>query len=526
MRSSHGRPVRAFRRISGLAALCCALGAGIPVLAPPGVAAAEGRAAPGPAAFPGGAPQAAVEPGGTARGAVREQADLSLRSELGLRGDDQKADAAGATDAATDAATTGTTDAADAQPETQRQTTAGTSTAVEAAAGEAGTADDGVYEYRITVVNHGPSQAVNVTVTDELPAALTFVSSPDGCTAQARQITCGPLATLDVGRSHTWLLTVRLADDYSGDGSDIVNVAAVTSQTADPDPANNTASLTGLPVPPVPPVPPVTGKADLSLRKTAVLPGGKRWVSPGDTFTYRVTVHNNGPAAARSVQVTDPLPDVLRFVSSSDGCAPAEPAGQTVVCPVLNRLPAGDSAVYEIVVQVRENSVPRSSGPSALSSGYGHDGDGDGDGDGHGHGHGHDGDDGHGHDGDDGHGHDGDDGHGHGKASEIDNIASVTSATPDPVPGNNENASGTTGPGGGPLLLKEPSRPTRPGPTYPGPTHSGPVHPTRPGPTHQGRPGPHLADTGGDLPGWLPWSAVLALASGASMVALSRRASR
>ncbi|MFI1888729.1 DUF11 domain-containing protein [Streptomyces jumonjinensis] len=501
MRSSHGRPVRAFRRISGLAALCCALGAGIPVLAPPGVAAAaEGSPAPGPAAAsPGGAPQAAVEPGGTARGAVREQADLSLRSELGLRSDGQKADAAGTTDAAT----AGTTDAADgAQPETQRQTTAGTSaaaeagtsTAVEAAADEAGTADDGVYEYRITVVNHGPSQAVNVTVTDELPAALTFVSSPDGCTAQARQITCGPLATLDVGRSHTWLLTVRLADDYSGDGSDIVNVAAVTSQTADPDPANNTASLTGLPVPPVPPV---TGKADLSLRKTAVLPGGKRWVSPGDTFTYRVTVHNNGPAAARSVQVTDPLPDALRFVSSPDGCAPAEPAGQTVVCPVLNRLPAGDSVVYEIVVQVRENSAPRSGAPGVLSSGDGHDGDG------------------HGHDGDDGHG------HGHGKAREIDNIASVTSATPDPVPGNNKNASGTTGPDGGPLLLKEPSRPT-----HPGPTHPGPVHPTRPGPTHQGRPGPHLADTGGDLPGWLPWSAVLTLASGASMVALSRRASR
>ncbi|WP_078868561.1 DUF11 domain-containing protein [Streptomyces sp. NRRL B-1347] len=206
-------------------------------------------------------------------------------------------------------------------------------------------APDGVYEYRITAVNHGPSQAVGVTVQDRLPGALVFVSSADGCTASGRTVTCGPLPELAVGASHTWVVTVRLADDYEGDGRDIVNLASVSSQTRDPDASNNTASVTGLPVPPD------WGRADLTLTKTAVLPGGREWVRPGETFTYRITVHNNGPGTARGLRVTDPLPKGLHFVGSPDGCAPDD-GGRLVVCPGPDRLASGTSVSYALTVRV------------------------------------------------------------------------------------------------------------------------------------------------------------------------------
>ncbi|MGA4843653.1 DUF11 domain-containing protein [Streptomyces sp. G45] len=203
---------------------------------------------------------------------------------------------------------------------------------------------DGVYDYRITAVNHGPSQAVDVVVRDQLPESLVFVSSSDGCTASGRTVTCGPLPKLAVGDSHAWTVTVRLADDYEGDGRDIVNLATVSSGTHDPDRDNNTTSVTGLPVPPG------RGSADLSLTKTAVLPGDRTWVRPGETFRYRITVRNQGPGTARGVRVSDPLPRGLRFVGSTDGCAP-DGAGP-VVCLGPDRLAPGASATYEITVRV------------------------------------------------------------------------------------------------------------------------------------------------------------------------------
>ncbi|MFI2210076.1 DUF11 domain-containing protein [Streptomyces sp. NPDC020141] len=515
----HGRSATAMRRAGGVIAVCCALGAGAltsapgaSAAAPPGAGeAAVATASPG---APSSAPSAGGFPSGQASGppnvgagapaavpdgkaASAARADLALHTEFGPTavpapqaapeavpeaapeaGAGQSAAGVPATRPVPPPRSAPTAPAAD----TTTPTAAPTAEAPGAARAERLAPDaDGVFDYRVTALNHGPSQAVDVVITDQLPRQLVFVSSPDGCTAQGRTITCGPLPALAVGASHTWLITVALADDYSGDGSDITNVVAVSSQTADPDPANNTASLTGVHVPPG------TGKADLSLRKTALLPDGRRWVRPGETFSYRVTVHNDGPSTARNVQVTDPLPEVLRFVSSPDGCTAAGTAPQTVRCPLLDRLPAGESVAYEIVVRVRE-SEPRAGG-----------------GDGHGDGHG-------GHGG----GHGGDGSHG-GRLSEIDNIASVTSTTRDPVPGNNRNPSGTTGPGGGPLYLKHPSGPTRPPhPTDPGRPHPGDPHPGR----------PQLPNTGRELPGWLPWSAGTTLAAGGALVVLARRTRR
>ncbi|WP_416970243.1 isopeptide-forming domain-containing fimbrial protein [Streptomyces sp. 4F14] len=203
------------------------------------------------------------------------------------------------------------------------------------------------FEYTVTVKNNGPAAATNVKATDTLPSQLTFVSSPDGCTASGQTVSCGPVATLANGASKSWLITVRLAPGYTGDGSDIANTAAATSDTTDPNPDNNSGPNPGAGLPGGTAG---TPKADVAITKAPV---GTASVAPGSTFDYTVTVVNNGPSDAKNVKVSDPLPSQLAFVSSTDGCTgTAEQYGGTVTCPTIATLANGATATYTFTVRL------------------------------------------------------------------------------------------------------------------------------------------------------------------------------
>lgn len=199
------------------------------------------------------------------------------------------------------------------------------------------------FQYAVTVTNDGPSRAVNVTGSDVLPAPLAFVSSPDGCTATGQTVSCGPQSALAPGASKTWLFTVRLDQNYRGDGSDIQNVAVVDSDTDDPVPSNNTSPPAGLPGSAV-----NQPYADLAVTKEAV---GTVSPIPGQTFDYRITVTNNGPSAdAFNVRISDELPAGLTYVSSSPaGCTVS---GQAVNCRRATPLQVGQSVEYVLTVRV------------------------------------------------------------------------------------------------------------------------------------------------------------------------------
>ncbi|MFD0572896.1 hypothetical protein ACFQ0T_31225 [Kitasatospora gansuensis] len=98
----------------------------------------------------------------------------------------------------------------------------------------------------MTATDNGPSDALGVTISDTLPAQLLFVSSADGCTASGQVVSCGP-AAIASGTSHRWVFTVRLDPAYSGNGSDIRNIAKATATTEDPVPDNNTSNAAGPP---------------------------------------------------------------------------------------------------------------------------------------------------------------------------------------------------------------------------------------------------------------------------------------
>jgi uncharacterized repeat protein (TIGR01451 family) len=88
--------------------------------------------------------------------------------------------------------------------------------------------------YTLTVTNHGPADATDVTLTDTLPSSVVFVSSSPGapmCNAAAGTVTCD-LDTLTNGASTTVTLTVR----PTATGM-ISNTAQVAGNETDPDAA-------------------------------------------------------------------------------------------------------------------------------------------------------------------------------------------------------------------------------------------------------------------------------------------------
>ncbi|WP_457031663.1 hypothetical protein [Kitasatospora sp. P5_F3] len=202
------------------------------------------------------------------------------------------------------------------------------------------------FDYTITVTNNGPSDAKGLVVTDALPAALKFVSASDSCTATGQDVSCPRLPTLAAKASKTYTITVQLDPAYSGDGSDVRNQAKVATDSADPDPTNNTSDGSTGTLPGPDPNPPSPVKADVAITKK---PGSTAPVAPGETFDYTVTVTNNGPSDAKSLVVTDALPAMLKFVSASDGCTAAS---QDVTCPKLGTLAAKASKTYRITVQL------------------------------------------------------------------------------------------------------------------------------------------------------------------------------
>jgi uncharacterized repeat protein (TIGR01451 family) len=156
--------------------------------------------------------------------------------------------------------------------------------------------------YTVVVTNAGPSDAAGVSLDDPTPPGLTFVSATAPC---AGGFPCA-LGDVASGASVTVNVTYLVPAAYTGPNP-IVNIATVTSPTADPNPGDNSATAST----------PVTAPtADLSVTKT-----GPATVVPGANVAYTITVTNGGPNDADAVSLADPTPTGLAFVSATAPCA-------------------------------------------------------------------------------------------------------------------------------------------------------------------------------------------------------------
>ncbi len=144
--------------------------------------------------------------------------------------------------------------------------------------------------YTIVVKNNGPSDALNVNVTDNLPGYLALLNAtPTVGTWTAPIWSIGTLAN---GETVTLTLTARVDSDVLGT---ISNTATVSSDTPDPEPGNNSDTEYTT----------VNTSADLAISKTG-LPDPI--VIVDQVIIYTITVENLGPSDALDVQVVDVLP--------------------------------------------------------------------------------------------------------------------------------------------------------------------------------------------------------------------------
>jgi uncharacterized repeat protein (TIGR01451 family) len=197
--------------------------------------------------------------------------------------------------------------------------------------------------YDITVTNNGPDDAQDVTVFDDLPSEVDYVTDTDACIEdppESGNLICD-LGDIPAGESRTFRIKVAVHSDVVANAekpTKITNTASVVSGGAvDPDPTNNQAVQVTI----------VEDLADLEVTKLCkpddLLPAG-------EVATCTIFVDNHGPSDARDVVVdnvilSDGEFSIANVQASQGSCDPPVPVtgGQRLVC-ALGDLAAASSA--------------------------------------------------------------------------------------------------------------------------------------------------------------------------------------
>lgn len=209
------------------------------------------------------------------------------------------------------------------------------------------------FTYTLSVDNLGPSSAANVVVTDTLPAGVQFVSAAQsvGSFTAINGVVTWNLGTVAVADPiRTLDIRVRVLPTST---ASLINNAQVTSDTADPNGANNRTTWTTT----------VVG-TDLWIEKKGIVDAQ----NPSGALIYQITVHNDagsapddtptsgfgGPNAAANVVVTDNLPldpkkIVVQFLTP--GCT-YDLSLHRVTCTTAS-LSAGTAVTFQIQVQIK-----------------------------------------------------------------------------------------------------------------------------------------------------------------------------
>jgi uncharacterized repeat protein (TIGR01451 family) len=203
------------------------------------------------------------------------------------------------------------------------------------------------YIFTISTTNLGPSDAQNVTVSDQWPSVYaqtptSFQTIPPAACAFAP----GGFFSCNFG-TVAYGATVKILVGYTVPGTTppgfATNCAAASSSTSDPNPLNSEDCDTNE----------IIAQADLVITKSI---DSDQCVVAGSLTqrTYIVTVTNNGPATAQSPVVTDNIPAGLQIITEPAGCTRV---GNNYTCflPTLNK---GQFVTLRWTFIVPANRVP------------------------------------------------------------------------------------------------------------------------------------------------------------------------
>lgn len=187
--------------------------------------------------------------------------------------------------------------------------------------------------YRVEVSNAGPDEATGVELVDRLPAGVSLVATPAGCSREGATLRC-PVGTLAAAQSRTFALAVDVPADRAG--SEVTNVAEVSGTRDEPQIADNVARATTR----------IAARADLAVAKrldAAPVAGGQA--------SWTIDMVNRGPNAATGVTLSDQLPAGVRasrVVASRGSCEAAGPAPRCT----LGTLAPGAGATVTVLGEV------------------------------------------------------------------------------------------------------------------------------------------------------------------------------
>lgn len=206
--------------------------------------------------------------------------------------------------------------------------------------------------YTITVLNTGAVEAKGVTVSDVLPAGLSYQSSTGGAASGGSYdaATGAVTWTVDVPANGSAVCTV--AAEVTAKAGSLANaaVAELGDVRVESEAASTAVSGGGE----------GEAKPQLSIKKTTSVTEA----SAGSVIPYVITVSNTGNAAAEGVVVTDSLPEGLEYVSSEPAGAVSED-GKTITWTV--DVAAGAEAKRQLTTKVADGAATGSQLQNGVS---------------------------------------------------------------------------------------------------------------------------------------------------------------
>lgn len=205
--------------------------------------------------------------------------------------------------------------------------------------------------YTLTVTNHGPDPADNVTVTDDLAENLSFLSANGvgwACGESGTVVTC-TMTSMPVGTS---TIVIELLAPADGFGS-VDNTAMVGTTSIDADSENNSAG----------PVT-VTEKV-ISVNLSLTTTPASQEIQKGESTDVALSVGNAGPDVASDVILVVNLPTGLTYLDASGSGWTCGFSAPELTCTRPD-LPVASAS--EIILSVQGDQPGTFNGSGAISS--------------------------------------------------------------------------------------------------------------------------------------------------------------